>query len=1668
VCARRHSADDDRPEGLADALARWDTEQGWMRATPGPGPGAEHVPPPESAPPPPGPTSWNVPAPPTAAGPPSANWPEPPARRLPPPPPAPDSWEAVLSAEPQPSRSADPWATSDAGSPEDPEQELWTPPQEPVYGRRSDTSTGAGAVDAGSHLPSPDWPPVPGAAPVPPSAPATGSSSWPNDPAADTSWSETRSDGAPAPSWSAEPPAAGATPPAADRPWSPTPDARVDLGSSGWPAPDRPPADGGEPGTVRWPVMDERSPNNPDDVGPESPGSGAGHSSWDLSGRGAWSSTGSSAWSPQPVTGSGAEQSAPRLAGGAGAADEAGPRSWSTPGNDDDAASWAPPSVPVEPQAAGQGGSDTGFSAWSSPAHDPAPWTPPSPDVPGAAAAPDLSDDEWLAELRGGPSESSGRPGGSASSPPAPPTWTMGPSSETHPVTPERADTGPAAQSSGHEVRSLSGAGRSLADLPAAGAAAAPASARRPVAAGDRTAVLSAPVEHPAVTEAFGPRPSVQLSTPDSAAAARAEAGSGPAWAADSGRPDDRSSGWSVDPSPTGERPAPEARSGDRPTPAGNDANTGWATDQYAVRAGFDPRTGFTASTQPSADPPRADRPQDDWSYGAPMADRPMTDADRTRRWSPDLTADEDPAGVHGMRTGPGSPAGPDSMPRVEMSSAPGGATRADDDADRRPPADRQAARGSFPSSPPITQDTDSEASPPALDPPDAVQDRDTGSHRAQDDAEADSAASSGSVSGDHDRRTAEPAELGAPTGPAFGAAVAEHQDEWSSGPGVPGSAAGASHGPGVRGIVHSGVAPSNGALPGPEAAGVSGQQPEPGISAGEPERGAHEPAAPQESPQDADGSEGPDSPASSVGAVAFPTPAPQGPGALDRDVTQSISGSQHQDGSPRNGNSPDTGPQSTEAPAPDPWGHGTGPAQPDFGSPSLGGPPEPRPTPVGYGTGAPQWRADAPAGPDETGRHGGGERWRPDAPIPSGQGGYGDGAAQWRTDVPAATDQGDGATRWRPDSPVEPDRSDDAPQWTPDAPAGSVRGDDVPQRPDVPVSPAQAGAGDRPAQWRSDAPASPGQAGDGDRSEPWRPDAPAGSGQAGEGDRPAQWRPDAPTSADQGGGAPQWGSAAPAQPGQGGGVPQRRTDAPAMPAPGDGVPQWRADTPIGPASHGDRAEEWRAAAPAGAGQGDQRVAAQWRDAPQAIPPNGDGPGSGARNGPATGGPGQGSGRPDTNMPPHSGPGGPRPDPGAQYGGPGGQGFGGPDPGLSQYGGPGRIPGGPDAGGPGQAGFGAPSAGHGDFGGPGQAGFGAPTAGYGDFGGHSHGQDPGRPVGPGSPGGNGPGGNGPVPAAPTVDQLTAQSLLRERRPTPHGGWRRAVYTLTAHTLNPGQSHDDRRRQELIQRASVPVPGCYRIAVISLKGGVGKTTTTVTLGATLASLRGDRVIAVDANPDRGTLSGKIPLETVATVRNLLNDVEDIQHYFDVRRYTSQSADRLEVLASESDPAVSTAFSESDYRTVAAVLERFYNIVLTDCGTGLLHSAMAGVLDLADQIVLVSSGSVDGARSASATLDWLEAHGRGELVRNSVAVINSVRPKSGGVDLDRLEAHFAARCRAVTRIPYDPHLEEGAEVDLGELSAQSRAALLELAANVADAFPRDPRAMRPPAHQPPDRP
>ncbi len=251
-------------------------------------------------------------------------------------------------------------------------------------------------------------------------------------------------------------------------------------------------------------------------------------------------------------------------------------------------------------------------------------------------------------------------------------------------------------------------------------------------------------------------------------------------------------------------------------------------------------------------------------------------------------------------------------------------------------------------------------------------------------------------------------------------------------------------------------------------------------------------------------------------------------------------------------------------------------------------------------------------------------------------------------------------------------------------------------------------------------------------------------------------------------------------------------------------------------------------------------------------------------------------------------------------------------------------------------------------------------------------------------------------------------------------------------INPGESRKEREKEDLLAQIRQPIAGDFRIAVLSIKGGVGKTTTTLGLGSALAMVRNDRVIAVDANPDRGTLAERVrDTSTQSTVRDLLSD-PNIKRYADVRSHTRMAGSRLEVLASEQEPAVSEVFGEADYRRTVDILRHYYNIILTDCGTGIMHSAMAGVLDLAHAIVLVSSPAIDAARSASATLDWLMQHGHSALVRDAHVVLSASRPGSAALNLDKVYEHFEARCRSVHHIPFDPHLAEGADIDFSLLS------------------------------------
>jgi MinD-like ATPase involved in chromosome partitioning or flagellar assembly len=220
---------------------------------------------------------------------------------------------------------------------------------------------------------------------------------------------------------------------------------------------------------------------------------------------------------------------------------------------------------------------------------------------------------------------------------------------------------------------------------------------------------------------------------------------------------------------------------------------------------------------------------------------------------------------------------------------------------------------------------------------------------------------------------------------------------------------------------------------------------------------------------------------------------------------------------------------------------------------------------------------------------------------------------------------------------------------------------------------------------------------------------------------------------------------------------------------------------------------------------------------------------------------------------------------------------------------------------------------------------------------------------------------------------------------------------------------------------------------------------------LADAREDRIIAVDANPDRGTLSERVSKQTRSTVRDVVTKAASIGGFTDFSSLVSRDATRLDILASDTDPLLSEAFDEDDYNVVADLAARYYSIMLTDCGTGIVHSVMRATLQRADSIVIVSGGSVDEARLASETLTWLDANGYGDLVRNSIVALNTATQGTNLVKLEEIESHFRSRVREIVRIPYDPQLAAGSVISWEDLKPITRLAARTLAALVVEGLP-----------------
>jgi len=304
-------------------------------------------------------------------------------------------------------------------------------------------------------------------------------------------------------------------------------------------------------------------------------------------------------------------------------------------------------------------------------------------------------------------------------------------------------------------------------------------------------------------------------------------------------------------------------------------------------------------------------------------------------------------------------------------------------------------------------------------------------------------------------------------------------------------------------------------------------------------------------------------------------------------------------------------------------------------------------------------------------------------------------------------------------------------------------------------------------------------------------------------------------------------------------------------------------------------------------------------------------------------------------------------------------------------------------------------------------------------------------------------------AAPAQSAIRRTELVKARRVPPEMGWRKALYLSSFHLINLGAGPAERLLRDQIARAGSNIPGNYQVAVVSAKGGVGKTRVTAGMGTAFGIYRTEPVLAIDANPTYGSLGELIDSSAGASIREFVSDPR-LDTYPKARKYTGKNPQGLEVLAGNQNVANPLALSAQLFSDVLAQTRRFYQLSLIDCGGEIEHPVMGSVFNEVDALVIVGTMNYDGAKAAEKTLDWLEARNAHELMRRSVLVLNDAYNCADKRFVTAVTNSLAPRVGTVKTIPWDKHLRDAAEFDFDALQRRTQLAFIDLAATLADGF------------------
>ncbi len=266
------------------------------------------------------------------------------------------------------------------------------------------------------------------------------------------------------------------------------------------------------------------------------------------------------------------------------------------------------------------------------------------------------------------------------------------------------------------------------------------------------------------------------------------------------------------------------------------------------------------------------------------------------------------------------------------------------------------------------------------------------------------------------------------------------------------------------------------------------------------------------------------------------------------------------------------------------------------------------------------------------------------------------------------------------------------------------------------------------------------------------------------------------------------------------------------------------------------------------------------------------------------------------------------------------------------------------------------------------------------------------------------------------------------------------------------SSELQRREWGVDEQLANVPPMTRpntLAVISPKGGVGKTTISFVLGNMLASELRMRVVALDANPDFGTLASLAPDEfrSRRSLADLLADSGQINSPAELHPYVARLSTGLHLLGAPAHAEVMGQMTPGLYNRLLDFLEKFYEVVILDLGTGITDPLAQFAVDRADQTVVITTPEWVTAAGVLGALRYLQ-------LEQGTLVLNQAPGGRHAGNREVIEANFRRHAvETSATIPYDERLRvmlDTGTYSLNDLKLSTRVPVKELGAAIAFNF------------------